>query len=279
MKDLKKEEIHNIFQRIKQGEKQAVEELYVKYKNLIINISYSIVKDKNTAEEIAQTVFLKILQNSSEKIPNNNEASWLYTVTKNQTIDYLKKQRNYIELDDIYNITDENNNIDEIIEIDNFNDIIAGLDKKEQEIISLKVIADFTFKEIGLMLNMPTATVQWKYYKSIHTLKLLLSNLSMFIISLLLYINQKNKKEETSKKITSKDTTNTNSYSSQSKSEPSSLDGFTAQSEIPTTQLRGFSNNIEIGLFSISAIFLLLTIIFGIIFIKHQQKRHNKSSK
>lgn len=275
MKEFKKEEIHNIFQRIKQGEKQAVEELYVKYKNLIINISYSIVKDKNIAEEIAQMVFLKILQSSYEKLPNSNEFSWLYIVTKNQTIDYIKKQRNDIELDDIYDIPDKNNSIDKIIDIDIFNNMIAGLDKKDKEIISLKVIADFTFKEIGLMLNMPMATVQWKYYKSIHTLKLLLSNLTMFIISLLLYINQKDKSEERQEKITSKDTNNTNSYSSHNNFEPSSLDGFTGQSKISTTQSREF----ELGLFSISAIFLLLTITFGIIFIKHQQKRHYKSSK
>ena len=31
MKDLNKVEIHNIFQKIKSGEKTAIEELYVKY--------------------------------------------------------------------------------------------------------------------------------------------------------------------------------------------------------------------------------------------------------
>ena len=43
---------------------------------------------------------------------------------------------------------------------------------------------------------MPTATVQWKYYKSVHILKILLSNLSMFIITSLLYIKSKTKIEE-----------------------------------------------------------------------------------
>ena len=42
---------------------------------------------------------------------------------------------------------------------------------------------------------------------------------------------------------------------------------------------RNFSNKTQIGLFSISIIFLILTIIFGIIFAKHQQKRHRKSFK
>lgn len=276
MKDLEKEEIHNIFQKIKIGEKEAIEELYVKYQKIIISISYSIVKDFNIAEEISQMVFLKILQNSTEKIPNNNEASWLYTVTKNQTIDYIKKQHNNINIEDVYDIPDKDNKINEIIDMDNFNKMIAGLEVKEKEIISLRVLADFSFKEIGLMLNMPIATVQWKYYKSVHTLKLLISNLSMFIISLLLYINSKNKNEE---RISPKNKTNEDNYKSFSNFEPSALDGYATQSETSTMQSLLFSNKYELSLFSISAIFLILTIIFGIIFTKHQQKRHHKSSK
>lgn len=77
MKDLNKVEIHNIFQKIKSGEKTAIEELYVKYQKLVINISFSIVKDKNIAEEISQMIFLKILQSPIENIPNNNELSWI----------------------------------------------------------------------------------------------------------------------------------------------------------------------------------------------------------
>ena len=125
-----------------------------------------------------------------ENIPSNNELSWLYIITKNQTIDYLKKQHNYIDIDTIYDAPDTDDQINEIIDKDTYNNIINCLENKEKEIVSLKVLTDFTFKEIGLILNMPTATVQWKYYKSVHTLKLLLSNLAMFIIVTYLFIHQ-----------------------------------------------------------------------------------------
>ena len=121
MKDLNKVEIHNVFQKIKSGEKTAIEELYVKYQKLVINISFSIVKDKNIAEEISQMIFLKILQSPIENIPNNNELSWIYTITKNQTIDYLRKQHNDINIDTIYNVPDKNNKINEIIDRNTYN--------------------------------------------------------------------------------------------------------------------------------------------------------------
>lgn len=61
MNDLNKAEIHNIFQKIKNGNKEAIEELYAKYQKLVINISFSIVKDKDIAEEISQMTFFKIM--------------------------------------------------------------------------------------------------------------------------------------------------------------------------------------------------------------------------
>ena len=111
MWNLNKKEIHDMFQRIKVGEKEGIEDLYVKYKDLIINISFSIVKDRNIAEEISQNVFLKILKIDKEVLPDNNELSWIYTITKNQTIDYLRKQHTNIDIDSIYEINDENNEI------------------------------------------------------------------------------------------------------------------------------------------------------------------------
>lgn len=279
MNDLNKAEIHNIFQKIKNGKKEAIEELYAKYQKLVINISFSIVKDKNIAEEISQTIFLKILQNPIENIPNSNELSWLYTITKNQTIDYLRKQHNDIDIDTLYDIPHNENKINEIINRDTYNRMIDGLEEKEKEIVSLKVLTNFTFKEIGLILDMPTATVQWKYYKSIHTLKILLSNLTLFIITTMLYIRSKNEFNEEENDNGSMNIPKQDSYKSIDSISPSSMDSFIAESTTSSIQSTLFSNKVEMSLFSVSAIFLILTIIFGIIFTKHQQKRHHKSSK
>lgn len=66
MSNLNKKEIHDMCKKIKLGEKEAIEDLYVKYKDLIINTSFIIVKDRNVAEEISQNVFFKILKTDKE---------------------------------------------------------------------------------------------------------------------------------------------------------------------------------------------------------------------
>lgn len=267
MWNLNKKEIHDMFQRIKVGEKEVIEDLYVKYKDLIINISFSIVKDRNIAEEISQNIFLKILKIDKEIIPDNNELSWIYTITKNQTIDYLRKQHENIDLDSIYEINDENNEIENIVEQDTYNKIIEGLEEKEREIISLKIISEMTFREIGEILEMPTATVQWKYYKAMHTLELLLSNMALFIITTVIYIKRKNIDNEKQEDIANNET-----------HENIKIDGITSDTIETTTssQRATTSSYIKESLLGFSMIFLIFTIIFGIIFAKHQQKRKIK---
>ena len=267
MGNLNKKEIHDMFQRIKAGEKEGIEDLYVKYKDLIINISFSIVKDRNIAEEISQNVFLKILKIDKEVFPDNNELSWIYTITKNQTIDYLRKQHTNIDIDSIYEINDENNEIENIVEQDTYNKIIEGLEEKEREIISLKIISGMTFREIGEILEMPTTTVQWKYYKAMHTLELLLSNMALFIITTVIYIKRKNIDNEKQEDIANNET-----------HENIKIDGITSDKiEITTSsQNATTSSYIKESLFGFSMIFLIFTIIFGIIFAKHQQKRKIK---
>ena len=102
MKKIDIEELRKIFIEIKHDNHLAFEELYKKYNNLIYRIAYSILKNKQDAEDIVQIVFTKIYSMDKEKLPNSNEASWLYSVTKNETINYLKNRKNNIYLDRIY---------------------------------------------------------------------------------------------------------------------------------------------------------------------------------
>lgn len=275
MKKIKTKDLHQIFQRIISSDETAVEELYKNYKELVINIAFSIVKNRDLSEEIAQIVFVKIIKIDKSKLPISNESSWLYSVTKNEIIEYLRKQHNEIDIDDIYDIPNLKNEIDEIIDIDNFNTIIKCLDEKEKEIVSLKIISDFTFKEIAEILRIPIGTVQWKYYKAVHTLKIFISNLAMFVITFLIYIvntQTKNSFENMIEEDSVQDSINM----------PSNHPGdiiIDSNTSADTKLESSLSSVRELGLISVCSIFLILTIIFGIIFAKYQQKRKKKTSK
>ena len=295
MEKIKKQDLHLTFQQIKNGDSDKINVLYSKYNRLVYGIAFSILKNKEDSEDIIQIVFAKIFEMDKEKLPTNNETSWLYSLTKNETLNYLRKQKEDVSLDDIYYIAEEDEELNKIIEKDKYNRIISKLNEQEREIVSLKILSNMSFKEIALLLEMPIGTVQWKYYTALHTLKLLLGNISMVILGILLYItntssrhlkeenldseisteNESNEKDQTENQASSSIESNIDSSDS--------TDNTIMQNEIIEIQEPDGTNyentNINIGILSFTGIFLFFSILFTIIFIKHQQKAHKNVSK
>lgn len=305
MKSINKQELRNIFKGIANKEENEFNKLYEKYNKLIYGVSFSILKNKENSEDITQTVFTKIWNMSTNNLPTSNEASWLYSITKNETLNFLRKQKNTINLEEIYYINNENKELNEIIEKDTFNRIIAKLNEKEQEIVSLKILSELSFKEISQILNIPIGTVQWKYYKSLHTLETLISSISLYIITIILFITQKEGKKASSKnentEVEAPIIKDENNKIQEDKNETQKAELPNArenviqnenqeQESIQTNEIKEETiieikeenNNInmyDIGILSFSCIFLIVTIIFTHIFRKHQQNLNKKMSK
>lgn len=319
-----KKELHSIFTRIRDNDEAEFNKLYEKYKTLVYGVAFSILKNKEDSEEIVQSVFMKIFKLEKEKLPKENEASWLYAFSKNASLNFLRTKKENLNIDEVYYITDADDELNDIIEKDTYNRIISKLNEKEQEIVSLKILSNLSFKEISRLLDIPIGTVQWRYYKSLHTLKVLLSSLSMYILTIIIFITQKgrlkNEKEgerqeigekedinqeevqegekteddeqKRQEAVTSKDETNT------SKTEMNNINTNIENNNISTnteeknnigTKIEEYTvaeqkyneklNLIDIGLLSVSSIFLIITIIFLVFFIKNQQKAKRKVSK
>lgn len=289
MGNLNEGELKELFIEIKHNNKIALEKLYNRYNKLVYGIAFSILKNKEDSEDIVQTVFSKLYVLEKDKLPTDKIGTWLYTVTKNEALLLLRKNNNDVNLDTIYDLEDENNEIDKFINKDSYNRLINGLNQKEQEVVSLKILSNFTFKEIGELLGESANTIKWRYYKSIYSLRIMLSNLGMFIITFVLGIatlkNQKKsapiiKEDENFNNITGEDTANkendridTNEVIQDNENTDSFENIIIEDTNVNTT------NYLSIGIFSISAIFLAITITFSIFLAKYQLKVKKKSSK
>ncbi len=291
-----KKKLKMLFEKLKTRRKEAIEELYNNYNKTVYGIAFSILKNKEDSEDVVQIVFSKLYVLDKEKLPKEKEATWLYSVTKNESLAILKKKYDNIDLEDIYNLEDYDNEIDKSIDKNSYNKLIDKLDKKEQEIVSLKVLANLTFSEIAEILGESTSTIKWRYYKAVYTLKLLLSNLSMFIITVtlgILGVKNQNKSadyledevqitndimgenlEENGDKEIAKDEENNENVIEEDET-TDSFENTIVQEE--TIQYN--TNYFSIGMISISAVFLILTITFSIFLAKHQLNARKKSSK
>lgn len=297
MKKINEKELHQIFEDLKQNKEKSFNELYEKYNKLIYCIAFSILKNKENSEDIVQIVFTKIYKLEKEKLPTSNEASWLYSLTKNEALNYIRKQKNDISLDDIDYIAYEDREFEKIIDKDTYNRMMEKLNKEEREIVSLKILADMKFKDIAKLLNMPIGTVQWKYYTALHSLKLIIGNISIFILGITLFIANKQLTRQKNSAGIDMSEGNMNSLgdageeivndsqSEESSSLDSAFEENIFQEEMinetlgPSAEENVQINNTDIGILTFLGIFLVFTIVFLVIFIKHQQNKKKKVSK
>ena len=297
MKKINEKELHQIFEDLKQNKEKSFNDLYEKYNKLIYCIAFSILKNKENSEDIVQIVFTKIYKLEKEKLPTSNEASWLYSLTKNEALNYIRKQKNDISLDDIDYIAYEDREFEKIIDKDTYNRMMEKLNKEEREIVSLKILADMKFKDIAKLLNMPIGTVQWKYYTALHSLKLIIGNISIFILGITLFIANKQLTRQKNSAGIDMSEGNMNSLgdageeivndsqSEESSSLDSAFEENIFQEEMinetlgPSAEENVQINNTDIGILTFLGIFLVFTIVFLVIFIKHQQNKKKKVSK
>ena len=328
---INKTELHNIFQKLREGDNSQFELLYKNYNQLVYKISFSILKNKESSEDVTQNIFAKIYSLKKDKLPTSKEATWLYTITKNEAISYYRKEKTNVTLEEIYEVKEaECKELQNIIDKEKYEKLISGLSVKEKEVISLKILGELSFKEIAKILNEPIGTVQWRYYKALNSLQLLLGNISMLFATLALYIgcmrknkhgievpainNDSKENSQAHEGNNSQTTENSNSHTLEDSkvnteentnlqtSQKSKLNNIenTMQGDNVNNQIANEVNDMQNGntlenntinileipannekiynvtnniLLSLSSIFLVLTVIFAIICIKHQQNK------
>lgn len=310
MPAINKEDLKIVIDKLKENKKSSdFEEFYENYRNVVFRIAFSILKNQQDSEEVVQNTFLKIFQLDKDKLPNKNESTWLYSVTKNQALMLMRKKKIEIDIDSIYDIKCEDSDIDKIIDKHYYNKLIHKLSKDEQQIVSLKILGNFSFTEIGKMLNISPNTIKWKYYKSIKTLKLSIGGLLMFVSTFILgkFIEKLEKQENdkidignnkvdnnVSKENNTSVETNSNTideYIKSEKQENDAEENKIKDEEAQQTSNEAFTTSIEqeshienlhtlkLGFLTFSYIFLTFFLIFAYFFIKFQLKQKKKSSK
>lgn len=139
-----KKKLHELIQKQIQGE-VVEEQLYKEYYELIYRIAFSILNNKENAEDVMQNVFAKLMTMPKEKLPTQNEMSWLYSVTKNEAINEIRKHKKEVCIEEIYEFMDEDTNICEVIEKEDYQKLIRWLNKRRTRNSFFKGIVEIKF--------------------------------------------------------------------------------------------------------------------------------------
>ena len=284
--------LHVAMKNLIENKEKNFEIFYKESKDYAFKIAFAIIKNEEDSEDIVQNLFLKIYKLPKEKIPTKNEASWLYSVVKNETLNYIKSKRKDINIDDLQ-IYKDDEGISKLINEASYKELMKKLNSEEELIVKLKTESNFTFKEIAKILGKNENTVKWKYYSAIYTLKLFITNLCLFAICLsVVKLLDKNVCEEQNSSQNNEmdwtdsfDTTITDSAITEDEKQEyenninESQNSEDLNETTQTVENASINTTTKLPLYFLSILFLVFAIIFLIKFVKYQLKRKNKLYK
>ena len=165
-----KKELDLSLQKVAKGDDSAFEKLYAETRKGIFAFLYGFCKNYHTAEDLTQTVYLKVKVNVSKYKAGTDARAWLFQVAKYTALNELKKIKREVVASDEDTKGFESKSY-EMKDSPVFDAINSVLDDNERQIVILHILWGFKHREIADMLSMALGTVLWKYNAAIKKLQ------------------------------------------------------------------------------------------------------------
>jgi len=165
--------VKSLIADIKRGNQQAFTELVKRYRNQVGALAYRMVNDYDEAADITQTVFMKMSRNIWRYDDNKKFYTWLYRITVNASIDYIRKHRRHQHepLEEFYDIQESRHHGPEFsYQRQQIKQQIARaartLNDKQKSAFMLRDVEGCKLDDVADIMEMPEATVRWYLHRA-----------------------------------------------------------------------------------------------------------------
>ncbi|APW33029.1 RNA polymerase subunit sigma-70 [Prevotella intermedia ATCC 25611 = DSM 20706] len=204
----------------KNGDKEALGELYTTYANRLLGVCRHYVKDDNSAHDILHDAFIIIFMSIQDLKDESKLEGWMITIVRNLSLKYLQNtEKEAIPLSCL-NIEIQEAACEEQkkIEFGLLLSAIESLPEGNREVFKLSVLEGLSHKEIGKQLGINPHSSSSQLFRAKKTLRAMLINYWMLfllpiLIPVYIYIATRDKTVE----ISDNGSTATNTHKSQSK--------------------------------------------------------------
>ncbi len=160
------------------GREDGFEEIVRRYQRPITNYIYRMVGNYDAALDVAQEVFIKVYNSMACYRPEYKFSTWLYKISHNAAIDYLRRNSNHLQsletenADGAYQLEFESKRPSPEIERERSEwraeiaTVIKRLPNGYRELILLRHTQDLSYDEIAEITNLPLGTVKNRLFRA-----------------------------------------------------------------------------------------------------------------
>lgn len=193
--DLRSASDQDVVALAREGRELAYRELIRRYERPVFSLVYRMVRDRETAEDLAQETFIKVLNAIATYRPEFKFSSWVFKIANNTAIDHLRRREldtlsldgsphaataEAIEATTLQISGDEESPLETVEAMELGGEIAAAIEKLRPEYrscIMLRHVEGRAYEEIAEMLDLPLGTVKTYIHRARHELRLALQHL------------------------------------------------------------------------------------------------------
>ena len=154
--------------------KEDVETIIILYGDSVFKLAFSVIKDYASAEDIAQNVFIKYMQEKKEFQELEHKKAWLLRTTINECKMHLRYYWNSkrTEFPDELESVSQNDSWDTTLI-----DLVMALPRKYREVIHLFYYEELSIKEISGIIGKKESTIKTNLRRGKQLLKVRLEEI------------------------------------------------------------------------------------------------------
>lgn len=155
------------------GSRQAYNDLFKRYEKPLLYFVKKMIKDEMAAEDIVMISMQNAFSNLEKYQPRYAFSTWIYTITNNNCIDFLRSKihktssrENSIQAqEEVYvQLMHKSLNPEDLAilkdDLDIAKEFIEAIPERYKEIFKMRVYDQFSYKEIAENMQMPLGTVK-----------------------------------------------------------------------------------------------------------------------
>lgn len=149
---------------LKQKTKSQFDKLYDENSQKVRGVLYRMLMEKAKGEildELEQEVFIKVWSALAKFQFQSQISTWVYRISVNTAIDYLRKEKGNLEISDQAQIVDPQSNTMEASSLKlDIQNLLQKIDEKHRAVLILYYFEDRQLKEIAKILEIELGTVK-----------------------------------------------------------------------------------------------------------------------
>jgi len=165
--------------QLKRGDKEALREIYMEYKDNLLTIATSMLHDTSAAEDVLHDVFVSFAGSVRRLQLRSSLRNYLIASVMNRIRDQFRKKKHHmIELNEAGQVAADSIDPERSAEFSEesrrLTDALARLPFEQRETIVLHLNGRMKFKEIAQTQGIPMSTVQGRYRYGLDKLRTIL---------------------------------------------------------------------------------------------------------